>query len=139
MALNPSIFKAYDIRGIYPTDLDEDGMDKIARGIYSFYAHHMGKQPLKVVLSRDMRVSSPVLHDAAKKALLALGAQVLDIGLASTPTAPNFFITARDFAHLASKIFLFIMILGLGQNPVGLFKIDSLTKSPLKNPKRRGS
>lgn len=87
MALNPSIFKAYDIRGVYPTDLDEEGMDAVTRGIYTFYAHQVGKQPLTVVLSRDMRVSSPSLHDTAKKALLAIGAHVLDIGLASTPTA----------------------------------------------------
>ncbi len=102
MALNPSIFKAYDIRGIYPTELDEDGMQSIIKGLYTFYTRNIGRNPLTVVLSRDMRMSSPSLHDVAAKNLVAMGAKVLDIGLASTPTA--YFATRHLKADLCIHI-----------------------------------
>lgn len=84
--MNPSIFKAYDIRGIYPSDLNEEGMDRIVRSIYTFFKQTTGKDKLTVLLSRDMRVSSPSMSETAKNALVEMGAQVIDAGLLSTPS-----------------------------------------------------
>lgn len=86
MNINPKVFKAYDIRGIYPTDIDEEKYEAIIKAIYSFFVRDIGTPSLSVVLGRDMRVSSPSLHEVAKKALVELGATVIDIGLTSTPT-----------------------------------------------------
>ena len=84
--LNPSIFKAYDIRGIYPSDLNEEGMDRVIRSIYTFFKKNLQKEKITVLLSRDMRVSSPSLTEIAKKALIEMGADIIDAGLLSTPS-----------------------------------------------------
>jgi len=84
--MNPSIFKAYDIRGLYPQDLNEDNLPTIIKAIYFFYIEKLGKKDLTIVLGKDMRLSSPSLHEIAKKTLLSLGVYVIDIGLSSTPT-----------------------------------------------------
>ncbi len=86
MALNPAIFKAYDIRGVYPTDVDEEGYAKIVRGIISFFVRELKNEHPTVILGRDMRLSSPSLFAVAKKELVKSGAHVLDIGLSPTPT-----------------------------------------------------
>ena len=74
-----SIFKAYDIRGIYGKDLDEAIFEKIARA----YAKFAGVK--KVVVARDCRKSSDSLFAAFAKGLTDVGVDVIDIGLASTP------------------------------------------------------
>ena len=74
-----SIFKAYDIRGIYGKDLDEAIFEKIARA----YAKFAGVK--KVVVARDCRKSSDSLFAAFCKGLTDVGVDVIDIGLASTP------------------------------------------------------
>ena len=74
-----SIFKAYDIRGVYGKDLDEAIFEKIARA----YAKFAGVK--KVVVARDCRKSSDSLFAAFTKGLTDVGVDVLDIGLASTP------------------------------------------------------
>jgi len=84
--MNQSIFKAYDIRGIYPDDINEENTPLIINAIYQFFIKKIGKKNLTVVLGRDMRVSSPKLHQVAKKTLVDSGATVIDIGLSSTPT-----------------------------------------------------
>ncbi len=80
------IFKAYDIRGIYPADIDEKKLELIIKGIYTFFLRDLKKDKLSVVLGRDMRVSSPSLFKVAKKTLILMGAIVVDVGLVSTPT-----------------------------------------------------
>lgn len=84
--INPSIFKAYDIRGIYPKDINEDNFPDIIRAIYTFFLRDMKKTRLSVVLGRDMRLSSPLLSVVTRKTLKEMGAKVIDIGLSSTPT-----------------------------------------------------
>ena len=74
-----SIFKAYDIRGIYGQDLTQDDFYKIARA-YAVFA-----QVKKVVVARDCRKSSDALFDAFATGLKDEGVDVIDIGLASTP------------------------------------------------------
>ena len=77
-----SIFKAYDIRGVYGQDLREDDFYKIARA-YAQFCGFTGKG--KVVVARDCRKSSDSLFNAFAKGLVDEGVDVLDIGLASTP------------------------------------------------------
>lgn len=74
-----SIFKAYDIRGIYPHAIDEDIVYKIGR------AYVLKFKPKKVTVGRDMRISSPKLFEALKKGIIDQGCDVVDIGLVSTP------------------------------------------------------
>ena len=76
-----SIFKAYDIRGVYGQDLTEDDFYKIARA----YVQFAGLKGGKVVVARDCRKSSDSLFQAFAKGLVDEGVNVLDIGLASTP------------------------------------------------------
>lgn len=81
------IFKGYDIRGIYPTELNEENIVPIVKAIYTFFCKEKsGEKPLSIVVGTDMRTSSPVLTKVAIETLVALGAQVIDIGVVSTPT-----------------------------------------------------
>jgi len=74
-----SIFKAYDIRGIYGDDLDEALAEKIGRAFVEF------TKAKKIVVGRDMRPHSVGLFAALAKGMTAQGADVIDIGLCSTP------------------------------------------------------
>ncbi len=74
-----AIFKAYDIRGIYPDALDGPA----ARAIGRAFAQHLGGGP--VALGRDMRESGRVLRQEAIAGLLGEGADVVDVGRVSTP------------------------------------------------------
>ncbi|MDD2240752.1 MAG: phosphomannomutase/phosphoglucomutase [Kiritimatiellae bacterium] len=73
------IFKAYDIRGIYGEILTDDMAFKIGRAIYAF----LGCKT--VVIGRDMRPHSKPLFDALARGLTLHGADVIDLGLCSTP------------------------------------------------------
>ena len=78
MALDPKVFKAYDVRGIYPTELDEDGAYRIGRAYVETF------EPNRIAVGHDMRVSSPTIAEAAMRGATDAGADVLDIGLAGT-------------------------------------------------------
>lgn len=78
MGFNPSIFKTYDIRGVYPTDLNEDAAREIARALVVLTK---GK---RFAVGRDVRVSSPALWQALTDELITLGCDVTDIGLIPT-------------------------------------------------------
>lgn len=86
MPINPSIFKSYDIRGVYPSEIDEGTIFQITKSIYQFISQKTGKINPTILLGRDMRVSSPSLFDTAKKSLVEAGAKVIDADLVSTPT-----------------------------------------------------
>jgi phosphomannomutase len=73
-----SIFKAYDVRGVVPDDLDED----VARRIGSAFAEWAAAP--KIAVGRDCRISSPELAAAVCEGAVARGVGVVDIGLAST-------------------------------------------------------
>ena len=77
-----SIFKAYDIRGVYGQDLNQDDFYRIARA-YARFCGFSGRG--RVVVARDCRKSSDALFAAFSKGLVDEGVDVLDIGLASTP------------------------------------------------------
>lgn len=76
--MNREIFKAYDIRGVYPAEINEETVDKIAR------AYAVWLKPKKVSLGRDVRCSSKSLFEAAKNALIESGVDVFDIGVITT-------------------------------------------------------
>jgi len=78
MQVNPGIFKAYDIRGIYPTDLNEQAAYLIGRAFATF----LGAE--KVIVGRDMRLSGPSLFAEVTRGLSDQGADVVDIGRVST-------------------------------------------------------
>lgn len=87
MTIPDSIFKAYDIRGIYPKELNEESIKFITQSIFDFInKDNLRGIPLKIALGHDMRLSSPQLFEVAKKTLVECGADVVDIGLVSTPT-----------------------------------------------------
>ncbi|ABY33298.1 MAG TPA: phosphomannomutase/phosphoglucomutase [Chloroflexus aurantiacus] len=78
MQVNPTIFKAYDIRGIYPTELNEEVAYLIGRAFVTF----LGAET--VIVGRDMRTSGPALFDAVTRGIMDQGADVADIGMVST-------------------------------------------------------
>ncbi len=84
--IDTSIFKAYDIRGQYPDQLDEDLAHLIGQAYASLLIKENPDQDLTVVISRDMRPSSPDLKQEIVNALTDSGIDVVDIGLATTPT-----------------------------------------------------
>jgi phosphomannomutase len=86
MNINQKIFKAYDIRGIYGEDFDEDFAYRLGLAYVKMRKKETGSEKLKIVIAKDMRLSSDSLHNALSKGLLAGGADVYDIGLNSTPT-----------------------------------------------------
>ena len=80
------IFKGYDIRGIYPKQLNEENIQDIVKATYTFFKNSLKKDKLQMVVGRDMRLSSPSLFEVATKTLVDLGVEVIDIGVVSTPT-----------------------------------------------------
>jgi len=85
--VDKTIFKAYDIRGIYPDQLDEVLANKIGKAFVHFVKkQYPDKDKVTIVVSRDMRLSSPSLSEQVIKGITSQGADVLDIGLASSPT-----------------------------------------------------
>ena len=76
--LDPKVFKAYDVRGIYPDELDEEGAYAIAR------AYAVQFEPRRIAIGRDMRLSSPVMTEAAIRGATDGGADVLDLGMVGT-------------------------------------------------------
>jgi phosphomannomutase len=78
MKVNPGIFKAYDIRGIYPTDLNEDAAYAIGRAFVTFL------QAEQVLVGRDMRLSGPQIFGAVTRGIMDQGADVVNIGMVST-------------------------------------------------------
>jgi len=75
-----SIFKAYDFRGIYPTEIDADVMERIGRAFAIF-----ASSP-KILVGYDMRISAPETSVAFIKGIMSMGVNVVDLGQISTDT-----------------------------------------------------
>jgi len=86
--INPSIFKAYDVRGLYPQEVNEDAARLIGRGFVAYL------QAKRIAVSRDMRLSSPSVAAAFIEGARAQGADVVDYGLMGTDML--YFAVARD-------------------------------------------
>jgi len=76
--LDPKVFKAYDVRGIYPDELDEAGAEAIGRAYVEQF------EPRRMAVGRDMRLSSPAMQEAFMRGAAAAGAEILDLGLVGT-------------------------------------------------------
>ena len=85
-ALDPEIFKAYDIRGLYGSQIDGDAAEQIGRAFVQVLATLAGKPPalLRVGLGRDMRLTAPELSARYRAGMLAEGAHVIDAGEVGT-------------------------------------------------------
>lgn len=81
MKINPGIFKAYDIRGIYPQDLNKDVAYNIGRAIV------VSTGAKKIAVGMDMRTSSPEIKEGLFAGITDQGADIVNIGLVSTPMA----------------------------------------------------
>lgn len=78
MTLDPKVFKAYDIRGLYPAELDEDGAYAIGRAYVEEF------EPRAIAVGRDMRLSSPAMAAAVVRGASDAGADVVDVGMIGT-------------------------------------------------------
>ena len=88
MQINADIFKAYDVRGVYPGEVNEAG----ARAIGSAFVAYLKAK--RIAVGRDMRLSSPALASAFIEGATAQGADVVDYGM--IPTDMLYFAVARD-------------------------------------------
>jgi phosphomannomutase len=86
--VNPNIFKAYDVRGLYPGEINEDVARAIGRGFVSYL------NAKRIAVGRDMRLSSPALAAAFIDGATLQGADVVDYGM--IPTDMLYFAVARD-------------------------------------------
>jgi phosphomannomutase len=82
MQVTPTIFKAYDIRGIVPSTLDEDVAEGLGK---AFGTQAMAEGQSTVAVGRDGRLSGPALLAALVRGLVSAGVQVVDVGLCTTP------------------------------------------------------
>ncbi len=89
--MDQSIFKAYDIRGLYPEQVNEEAAWKIGHGSAQFLrsllqGYERGLESMQtLVVGRDMRTHSPAVTDALIQGITGSGANVIDIGMIDTP------------------------------------------------------
>jgi phosphomannomutase len=76
--LDPKVFKAYDVRGVYPDELDEEGAYAIGRAYVEQF------EPARIAVGRDMRLSAPSMSAALIDGAADGGAEVLDLGMVGT-------------------------------------------------------
>ncbi len=76
--LDPGAFKAYDVRALYPSQLDEEGAYAVGRAFAEQF------EPRRVAIGRDMRLSSPSMAEAAASGVADGGADVADLGMVGT-------------------------------------------------------
>ncbi|HEU5207063.1 MAG TPA: phosphomannomutase/phosphoglucomutase [Gaiellaceae bacterium] len=140
--LDPTVFKAYDVRGIYPSQLDEEGAYRVARA----YTAHF--EPRSVALGHDMRLSSPSMAKAAAEGVADAGADVVDLGLVGTEMiyhAVTELILDGGICVTAShnpKQYTGMKIVRRGALPVGgdsgLAEIRALAEAGFDDPVSRG-
>src|SRR5215208_294956 len=78
LVLDPKVFKAYDVRGLYGSEIDEEGAYAIGHAYVEQF------RPQRIAVGRDMRVSSPAMAAAVIEGAADAGADVVDIGLVGT-------------------------------------------------------
>ena len=76
--LAPTVFKAYDVRGLYPEELDEEGAYAVGRAYVEQFS------PARIAVGRDMRLSAPSMAAAVREGAADAGADVLDVGMVGT-------------------------------------------------------
>ncbi|MBK6008838.1 phosphomannomutase/phosphoglucomutase [Ramlibacter ginsenosidimutans] len=98
MQLSPSIFKAYDVRGIVPSTLSEEVAEALGRA-FGTLARREGEQA--VAVGRDGRLSGPSLAAALVRGLVASGVDVIDVGMVTTPML---YFAASTLAHSGIQV-----------------------------------
>jgi phosphomannomutase len=98
MQLSPSIFKAYDVRGIVPSTLSEEVAEALGRA-FGTLARREGEQ--SVAVGRDGRLSGPPLAAALVRGLVASGVDVIDVGMVTTPML---YFAASTLAHSGIQV-----------------------------------
>src|SRR5438445_6980455 len=88
VSLNPGIFKAYDVRGTYPAEVNEEA----ARAFGAAFVAYLKAR--RIAVGRDMRLSSPALAAAFVDGATSQGADIVDYGMISTDML--YFAVARD-------------------------------------------
>jgi phosphomannomutase len=83
--INTDIFHAYDIRGIYPNELNEEAAYKIGLAFVKFLKKKTKKKNLNIVVGQDGRLSSPKLYKNLTQGIIRAGANVINIGLSTSP------------------------------------------------------
>jgi phosphomannomutase len=85
-AIDPRIFKAYDVRGLYGDQIDEEVAYAVGRGFVRVLAELQGTKPqdMRLGLGRDMRLTAPALAERYAAGMSDEGASVLDIGMVGT-------------------------------------------------------
>jgi len=87
MKINPGIFKAYDIRGVYGVDFDNETAYKIGLAYAQMRKVELGKvDGINILVASDMRISSPDLKKSLIDGFIDAGINVVDAGVISTPT-----------------------------------------------------
>src|SRR5947209_5755188 len=86
MAIDPGIFKAYDVRGLYGEQIDGDVAEQVGRAFARVLGDLSGKpvDALRIGLGRDMRLSAPELAARYRDGITSEGADVVDAGMVST-------------------------------------------------------
>lgn len=153
MNIDPKIFKAYDIRGIYPEQVNEENIAQIIKAIYVFFTQKLNKKTITVAVGKDMRTSTPSLSKIAIDTLIDLGANVVDIGLVSTPTfyfavvnnhyETGLMITAshnpKDYNGVKFVINSPKGLIKIGK-PTGMEEVKTLAASPIEfTPEGKGT
>jgi phosphomannomutase/phosphoglucomutase len=80
--MNPRVFREYDIRGNAERDFPDDFVTDLGRGTGAYFIDAGAR---RITLGRDCRLSSPRIHAALKRELLAAGLDVIDVGVVHTP------------------------------------------------------
>jgi phosphomannomutase/phosphoglucomutase len=83
--MNPGIFREYDIRGVAGKDLSPEFAHKLGLAYCAFAKKKLGKQKLTISVGRDCRNSGEAYSSALIKGLMAAGAEVISLGLVTTP------------------------------------------------------
>lgn len=94
--IDQTIFKAYDVRDVYPEKVNKNVAYAIGRAFAEMRKKELGREKITIGVGRDMRVSSPELNAALIDGITTQGVDVVDLGLISTPTF-YFAVSAYEF------------------------------------------
>ena len=99
MIISRNVFRGYDIRGIYPTEINADAAEKIGKG----FATLMKREgQTKIIVGHDIRLSGEDLFGALAEGITSIGVDVVNIGLCATPT--SYF--AREYLEIKPSIMI---------------------------------
>lgn len=89
--MNKKILKTYDIRGIYPEEINEKEAYLASRAFFTF----LNKEKAKIAVARDGRTSSPKIYEEVCRGVVDCGGEVLDMEISNTPLL-NFAVASKD-------------------------------------------